>query len=270
MDIAIVALLYRTADRVPNSGEASEALATELGDLAGLHARFIGTPAESRSARYDDDLRDSRGGLLEAGGQVDDALSAGQRPVIVAGDCSIALTTLPVVARHHPDAFVLWLDAHADFNTPETTASGYLGGMGLAGACGLWNAGLTNDEPLDPGRVLTCGVRDVEGGEQVALERAGVVRIEHPALLARALAGSKVFVHLDLDVLDASVLPAQFPAPDGLSEDGLMDLLHDVATSCELIGAEITGLTDPDLAGLAASIVEPLALAAELLHHGGD
>ncbi len=49
-----------------------------------------------------------------------------------------------------------------------------------------------------------------------------------------------------------------------------MDLLHDVATSCELIGAEITGLTDPDLAGLAASIVEPLALAAELLHHGGD
>ena len=56
-------------------------------------------------------------------------------------------------------------------------------------------------------------------------------------------------------MLDTSVLPAQFPAPNGLSEDGLMDLLHDVATSCELIGAEITGLTDPDLAGLAASIV---------------
>jgi hypothetical protein len=102
MDIALVALLYRTADRVPNSGEASEALATELGDLAGLHARLIGTPAPSRSARYDDDLRDSRGGLLEAGGQVDDALCAGLRPVIIAGDCSIALTTLPVVARHHP------------------------------------------------------------------------------------------------------------------------------------------------------------------------
>ena len=142
--------------------------------------------------------------------------------------------------------------------------------MGLAGACGLWDAGLTSDAPLDPGRVITCGVRDVEGGEQVALERRGVVRIEHPALLARALAGREVFVHLDLDVLDASVLPAQFPAPGGLSEDGLQDLLHDVATSCELVGAEITGLTDPDLAGLAASIVEPLALAAELLHHGGD
>jgi arginase len=267
---SLVALLCRTADRAPESGLATEAFAIELGDLIGNHPRLIGSPGLSRDARFEDDLRTSRGCLLEAGGQIDDALTAGTRPVLVAGDCSIALTTLPTVARHRPEAYVLWLDAHADFNTPDTTASGYLGGMGLAGACGLWDAGLSSDPPFDPARVITCGVRDVEGGEQVALERSGVVRIEHPALLARAVAGREVFVHLDLDVLDAGVLPMQFPVSGGLLEDGLSDLLHDVATSCELIGAEITGLIDPDLAGLAASIVEPLALSVELLHHGGE
>jgi len=270
IETSLVALLCRTSDRARESGIATEAFAIELGDLIDREPRLIGSPGLSRDARFEDDLRTSRGCLLEAGGQIDDALTAGTRPVLLAGDCSIALTTLPTVARHRPDAYVLWLDAHADFNTPETTVSGYLGGMGLAGACGLWDAGLSSDAPLDPARVITCGVRDVEGGEQVALERAGVVRIEHPALLSHAVAGREVFVHLDLDVLDASVLPALFPAPGGLTEDGLSGLLHEVATSCELIGAEITGLTDPDLAGLAASIVEPLALSVELLHHGGD
>jgi len=60
--------------------------------------------------------------------RVDDALDAGKVPVLLAGTCSICLTTLPIVMRRHPDAFVLWLDAHADFNTPQTTASDLLGG----------------------------------------------------------------------------------------------------------------------------------------------
>ncbi|WP_444847916.1 arginase family protein [Duganella caerulea] len=47
--------------------------------------------------------------------------------------CAASLATLPVVARHRPDACVVWFDAHADLNTPSTTDSGYLGGM-VAGA----------------------------------------------------------------------------------------------------------------------------------------
>ena len=50
--------------------------------------------------------------------------------------------TLPALARTRGDAKLLWLDAHGDFNTPETTGSGYLGGMCLAGACGLWDTGV--------------------------------------------------------------------------------------------------------------------------------
>ena len=120
-----------------------EELAALVGKRLGREPRLIGTLGEPRDAGHADDLRDSRGCLLEAGGQVDDALSGGNFPVLLAGDCSIGLTTLPIVLGHRPDAVVLWLDAHGDYNTPETSESDYLGGMSLAGACGEWESGLT-------------------------------------------------------------------------------------------------------------------------------
>ena len=99
---------------------------------------MIGSPGEPRDGRWEDDLRDSRGCLLEAGGQIDDALTGGALPgPDCRRDCSICLTTLPTRASATArDAWVLWLDAHGDFNTPDTTPSGFLGGMCLAGACG--------------------------------------------------------------------------------------------------------------------------------------
>ena len=160
-----VALLCRTSDRGPEGAEG----AAELGKLLG--ARAIGSPGEFRDGRYDEDLRDARGCLLEAGGQVDDALVDGRRPFLLAGDCSVALTTLPTVLRHRPDARILWLDAHGDFHSPDTTISGYLGGMCLAGACGVWDPGLGHD-PIDPARVVQWGVRELEGGERVAPDDA--------------------------------------------------------------------------------------------------
>jgi arginase len=135
VDRPVTALLCRTSDRGPQAAAGTR----ELGEL--LDARVVGTPGEPRSAGWQDDLADSRGCLLEAGGQVDDAFAAGRRPILLAGECSISVATLPVVVGHHPDARVLWLDAHGDFNTPATTTSGYLGGMCLAGACGLWDTG---------------------------------------------------------------------------------------------------------------------------------
>jgi arginase len=255
--VSLVGMLCRTSDRSPAGAAGTEALTAELAGRVGVEARLIGSPSEAKAADWADDLRDSRGCILEAGGQVDDALAEGNYPVLVASDCSVCLTTLPAVVRHHPGATILWLDAHGDFNTPDTTASGFLGGMCLAGACGLWDAGL--DLPaVDPAAVVMCGVRDLDGGELVLLETHGVVRMTRPGLLADALAGRQVFVHLDLDVLDPSVLPAQFPAPGGLSDGGLRTLLVEVAGACELLGCEITSFGSPELAELIATVVDPL------------
>lgn len=153
--------------------------------------------------------------------------------------------------RHHPDVRVLWLDAHGDFNTPETTASGFLGGMCLAGACGLWDTGF--GAGLDPARVIMHGVRDVDGGERVALDLCGVYRLEQ----ADQLEGMAVFVHDDLDVLDPSVLPASLPAPGGLSPEALNGLLTDVARVATVVGAEITSAA-PGHGGVVSGAIAPL------------
>jgi arginase family enzyme len=248
----ITALLCRTSDRRPQAAEGTR----ELAEL--LDARIIGTPGEPRTLGWEEDLRASRGCLLEAGGQVDDALAAGRVPILLAGECSVCVCTLPIVVRRAPDVRVLWLDAHPDFNTPATTGSGYLAGMGLAGACGLWDTGF--GAGLDPGRVIMHGVRDIDGGERVALDTCGVYRIEDPAQLA----GMGLFVHIDLDVIDPDFHPAKFPAPGGLSPPALCDFLAAAAAVATIVGAEITAAA-PGYARVAAGAIAPL-LAAD----GGD
>jgi arginase len=236
--LSVVALRCRTSDRTPGGARGAEALALALEP----EARLVGTP-EHRIASYKDDLRDSHGCLLEAGGQVDDILTAERFPVLTASDCSICMTTFQAVARHEPEVRVLWLDAHGDFNTPDTTPSGFLGGMCLAAACGKWDAGF--EPSLDPSRVLMCGVRDLDPGERVLVETAGVGNAR-PSEVAGVLRGQKVYVHLDLDVLDPDVLPSQFAVPHGLSETGLRTLLADVARECDLVGLEVTAFEAPE------------------------
>ncbi|MDX6720269.1 MAG: arginase [Solirubrobacteraceae bacterium] len=245
MERHVVALLCRTSDRAPDG-----ALGTrELAEL--LDARLVGSPGEARRSGWADDLRDSRGCLLEAGGQLDDAIGAGRVPILLAGECSIAISTLPVLVRRHPPARVLWIDAHADFHSPQTTRSGYLGGMCLAGACGLWDTGFGSG--VDPPRVIMHGVRELEGAERVALDRGGVHRIDDPALLE----GLEVFVHLDLDVLDPDVFPALLPVAGGLSPAELRAFLAEAAGACTIVGAEITSAA-PDHGELVVDAIAPL------------
>ena len=245
MDRQVVGLLCRTSDRGREAAEGTR----ELAEL--LDARIVGAPGEPRTSGWADDLRDAHGCLLEAGGQVDDALADGRVPLLLAGECSVAVSTLPVVVRQRPDARVLWLDAHGDFNTPETSGSGYLGGMCLAGACGLWDTGF--GAGLQPARVIMHAVRDLDGGERVALDRCGVYRVEDPAQLE----GFELFVHVDLDVLDPLAFPASFPAPGGLSPAGLREFLARAIAVATLVGAEITAAA-PGQGELAAGAIAPL------------
>jgi arginase len=260
---SVVGLLCRTSDQTADAVRGAAELASVLAARMGLEARMIGSPpSEIPSARrWEDDIRDSRGCLLEAGGQIDDALAAGRSPVLVAAECSVAMTTLPAVVRHRPDARILWLDAHADFNTPNTTRSGYLGGMCLAGACGLWDPGLGQEAvPLE--RLVMCGVRDLEPDERRILEQAGVpvigTQLETLVHLVNALDDAPVYVHLDLDVLDPAELRARFPVEGGLSYEKLFDLLDAVVEACELVGFEVTCLEEPGRAEDIAEVLDPL------------
>jgi arginase family enzyme len=272
VSVSLVALRCRTSDRTPAAVRGVDALAPALGERLGVQPRYIGSAGEPAARAYAEDLRDSRGCLLEAGGQVEDALTGSNVPVLVAPECSIALTTLPAALAQRPETVVLWLDAHGDFNTPETTTSEYLGGMSLSGACGLWDAGLGGGA-VDTARVVLAGVRELDTRERELLERSdvtviGASVIETLVAVKNALADSPVYVHLDLDVLDPEQFPAQFPAPGGLGADKLYDLFESVAEDCELVGLEVTAFEAPDDAAerardveIALEVLEPLLQA---------
>jgi arginase len=267
-NVSLVLLSCRTSDRTPGAVRGAQTIAPLIGKRLGVEPRTIGSAAEPRETRFEEDLRESRGCLLEAGGQVDDALADGRVPVIAAADCSISVTTLPAALRHRPEAKVLWLDAHGDYNTPHTTGSGYLGGMCLAGACGEWDAGL--GETIEPEQVVLAGVRDLDSGERELLERSaatviGASVVETLVAVKNALDGAPAFVHLDLDVLDPEEFPAAAPAPGGLSSDKLYDLMEAVADDSELVGLEITAFEAPndeddraDMAETAMRVLDPL------------
>jgi arginase len=273
VSVSLIAHRCRTSDRSPGAARGVDTLAPLVGKRLGREAREIGTPSAARVGDWREDLANSRGCLMEAGGQIDDALSGGNAPVLLAGECAIAITTLSAALKHRPDAKVLWLDAHGDYNTPETSGSGYLGGMSLAAACGVWDAGLA--PPIDPARVVLAGVRDLDAPERDLLENSPVTVIgaslETLVFTQNALDRAPVFVHLDLDVIDAEAFPATlFPTPNGLAPEKLYDLLEAVAGECEVVGFEVTAFEAPEdelerqnAASVAMHVIDPLLDAVQ-------
>ena len=174
---------------------------------------------------------------------------------MTATDCSICVGTVPAVARRWPDAWLLWLDAHGDFNTPDTTPSGFLGGMCLAGAVGLWDTGYgAGARP----RAAWCSSAAATSMTRRTSSWTATAWCA-PTTLRRRLAGREVFVHLDVDILDPTVMPGQlYPAPGGLDRRSCATLLADVAARARIVGAEITCFSTPELSGVLAQAAAPL------------
>jgi arginase len=149
--------------------------------------------------------------------------SAGALPLVLGGDHSVALGTLGGLASLHGPGGVLWIDAHPDINTPETSPSGNVHGMALAAALGLDREAFASEAwPLpavDPRHVALLGIRQLDDGERRLLreagvrvftmseiDRVGVERAVHEAL-DRIGGGGFVHVSLDLDALDPEIAP---------------------------------------------------------------
>ncbi len=166
--------------------------------------------------------------------QVTNALRANEFPLILGGDHSIALGSISGVANVHREVGIIWVDAHADFNTEETTPSGNIHGMVLAALAGLGNPLLTHvggwAPKLDPNNIVVIGARDLDPGEQKLLrthhvhvftmsdiDRFGISEVLRRAI---AIAGRHHAIHLslDMDSLDPREAPGVgTPVRGGLS-----------------------------------------------------
>lgn len=160
-------------------------------------------------------------------------------PFLATNTCAASLGTLPALAAHNPEAVVLWVDAHGDFNTPQTTDSGYLGGMVLAAACGLWDSG--HGSGIDPRQVVLVGARDLDDAEEKLLRDHGVTILDSahsdPAAVTKHLAGRQAWVHIDWDVLEPGHIPAAYKVPGGLLPKDVRAILAAIPRQ-NLIGIE--------------------------------
>jgi arginase len=187
-------------------------------------------------------------------------LAEGARPLILAGDCNM---TVAAIAAHDPGprTGVVWLDAHADLNTPETDLSGYLDGQDLAMLTGRCWAGHTRSldgfSPVPGDRVLLVGARAIDELERDVLADSGIARMSatdasllptRDRMLHEFTRGlDQVHLHVDVDVLDTSVgRPNSYAAPGGMQVDDVVGLIEQVGRSLPVVSSTLASW-DPAL-----------------------
>lgn len=210
-----------------------------------------------------------------------ETLGAGRVPIFVGGDHSLSMGTISGVARHcaavGQPLFVLWVDAHGDFNTPATSETGNIHGMPLALLCGEPDFGTDYEGDwrgqVDPRHVTIFGARSIDRPERQLLEARGVAVIDMRridelgvvALMREVLAqvsqaGGHLHVSLDVDAMD----PAIAPGAGTLVAGGLtfreahlvMEMIHDAGAMGSLDIVELNPYLDH--AGMSARLLVDL------------
>lgn len=247
-------------------------LASALRDLGHTVAdRGNISPAEMRALRHDNEAIKGLSEIVAWTEAITQAIyeSSGEgMPILMGGDHSIAAGALAGMSRRASEAgreiFVLWLDAHADFHTLETTRSGNLHGVPMAYATGM--PGFDGifpplAAPIDPQNVCMMGIRSVDAAERGPLAASGVVVHDMRAIdehgvaplldrfLARVTAANGILhVSLDVDFLDPEIAPGvgtTVPGGATFREAHLvMEMLHDSGLVASLDLVELNPFLD--------------------------
>ncbi len=195
------------------------------------------------------------------------SLDNGARPVFLGGDHSISMGSVAGVARHCRDAgrplFVLWFDAHGDFNTWATTETGNIHGMSLARLCG--EPGFHNAAdwfaPVDPANVMILGARALDCEEARLIDERGVQVVDMDAIRIAGVAtplrhfldrveaaNGHLHLSLDVDAMDPILAPGVgTTVAGGLTRDEgvlVMDMLHESGRVGSLDLVELNPILD--------------------------
>jgi arginase len=214
-------------------------------------------------------------------GAVATSMQAGHFPLVLGGDHSLSIGSIRGAARNRKIG-VIWLDAHADFNTDQTTPSGNIHGMSLAALAGLGDKSLVQlwDETIpviDPAKIAIIGARDLDPGEKKNLKEAGAMvmgmeqvdrfgmvtvvekAIEH---ISRDVDG--IYLSLDLDALDPQHAPGVgTPVPAGLTQREAHLACEMIAETNLLIGMDVVEVNPIlDVHNQTAKLAVEFALSA--------
>lgn len=238
MTAALTVFQARAGDHndlaIPGAMSLSKLLAQRLG----LEPTVIGRPEPMTRAGWKPELEFAMPALEAMRDRFEAVYLRGQRSLAASSRCAVSLATLPVVARHRPDAVVVWFDAHGDLNTPDASATGYLGGLALTGPLGMWESGLGSGLRFE--NLVLVGQRDLDPFEVELIEERDLPMIAPGSNLAQrlstAVGGRPVYVHLDCDVLEPGIVPTDYRCEGGLS-------LTDLKAACAVLAeSEVVGL----------------------------
>ena len=210
--------------------------------------------------------------------KVKGAIESHHLPILLAGGCLSSLGSLAAVGTE--STALIWFDAHGDFNTPETTPSGFIDGMAIAAITGRCWRTLTASVPgfvaLPEKNVVLIGARDLDSEERTALENSKIKRLTPQSLrqhgienaLREVLASrpERAYVHLDLDVLDRSEARVnEYSCSGGLTVAELLEIIHFIGHNRAIVGASITAYdpsVDDDSKALDAAVAAVKAVLA--------
>lgn len=184
-------------------------------------------------------------------------LQKGEFPLILGGDHSIALGSISGVAKIHKNIGVIWVDAHADFNTDQTTPSGNIHGMILSALAGIGNSSLTNVGGWQPkihtASIVVVGARDLDAGEQALLrehsihvftmseiDQLGISEVMRQALAIAGDQNDGIHLSLDMDALDPKEAPGVgTPVRGGLTYREAHLAMELIADSRKLVSMDV-------------------------------
>ena len=184
-------------------------------------------------------------------------LQEGELPLILGGDHSIALGSISGVAKIHKNIGVIWIDAHADFNTNQTTPSGNIHGMILSALAGIGHSSLTNVGGWQPKihteSIVVVGARDLDSGEQALLrehsihvftmseiDQLGISEVMRQALTIAGDHNDGIHLSLDMDALDPKEAPGVgTPVRGGLTYREAHLAMELIADSGKLISMDV-------------------------------
>jgi arginase len=192
--------------------------------------------------------------------QVAEARRKGQFPLILSGNCGATLGAIAGTKQ----LGVIWFDAHGEFNTPETTTSGFLDGMGLAIATGLcWKRladSIPGFRPIPGSNILLIGGRDFDEGERDRLEEAEITVLDDDTIQQTSVQDAlhlklsklnqdvdEVHLHIDLDALNSKEAPAnnyQYLTEGGMSVEQLSEAIALIKKNLNITSATIASF-DP-------------------------
>jgi arginase len=269
-----------SAIRYAGLKERLEALGHRVRDLGNIPvplAEQIAQPADGERLRYLEPLIEINLALAE---QVASVVAAGGFPLILGGDHSLSIGSIGGVARGRRIG-VIWIDAHGDFNTPETTPSGNIHGMTVAALTGRGHPRLASllggGAVLRESDIAMVGIRDLDPSEREALraagiqvftmhdiDRRGLASVMEQALMRVSVNTAGFHVSLDMDALDPSEAPGVgTPVLGGISYREAHLAMELVAQSGKLLGMDLVEVNPIlDERNVTAALAVEFALSA--------